>query len=41
MYLDEEVWQAVRRTRRRVAAVILTILFLLAFGIAIGFITLS
>ena len=41
MYLDEEVWQAVRRTRRRVALVLLAILALLAFGIAIGFITLS
>ncbi|MFN2604224.1 MAG: hypothetical protein ABR582_15905 [Gemmatimonadaceae bacterium] len=41
MYLDEEVWQAVRRTRRRVAAVLLTILLLLGFGVAIGFITLS
>lgn len=41
MYLDEEVWQAVRRTRRRVLAVFLAIMFLFAFGIAIGFITLS
>src|SRR6266550_4800417 len=41
MYLDEEVWQAVRRTRRRIAVVFLTIMLLLAFGIAIGFITLS
>ena len=41
MYLDEEVWQAVQRTRRRVAVVFLTMLLLLAFGIAIGFITLS
>jgi len=41
MYLDEEVWQAVRRTRRRVALLLLAILALLAFGIAIGFITLS
>jgi hypothetical protein len=41
MYLDEEVWQAVRRTRRRVAIVLGSMILLLAFGIAIGFITLS
>lgn len=41
MYLDEEVWQAVRRTRRRVALALLTMILLLGFGIAIGFITLS
>ena len=41
MYLDEEVWQAVRRTRRRVALVIGAMLLLLFLGIAIGFITLS
>ena len=41
MYLDEEVWEAVRRTRRRVALTFGTILLLLAFGILIGFMTLS
>ena len=41
MYLDEEVWAAVRRTRRRVALVFGVILLLLFIGVAIGFITFS
>ena len=41
MYLDEEVWAAVRRTRRRVALTFGSILVLLLIGIAIGFITLK
>lgn len=41
MYLDEEVWQAVRRTRRRIGLTLLVIILLFGFGIAIGFITLS
>ena len=41
MYLDEEVWQAVRRTRRRVALAFGVIILLLVFGIWIGFITLG
>jgi hypothetical protein len=39
MYLDEEVWAAVRRTRRRVALVFLVVLLILVLGVAIGFIT--
>ena len=39
LYLDEEVWQAVRRTRRRVALTFGAVFLLLAIGIAIGFIT--
>ena len=39
MYLDEEVWTAVRRMRRRVGLIFGTIFVLLAIGIAIGFIT--
>jgi hypothetical protein len=39
LYLDEEVWAAVRRMRRRVGLIFGTILVLLAIGIAIGFIT--
>ncbi len=35
-YLDEEVWEAVRRTRRRVATVFLAILVLFLFGILMG-----
>jgi hypothetical protein len=35
-YLDEEVWAAVRRTRRRVATVFLVILVLFLFGIFMG-----
>jgi ABC-type lipoprotein release transport system permease subunit len=40
MYLDEEVWAAVRRTRRRVALTFGTMLILLFIGIALGVITL-
>jgi hypothetical protein len=35
-YLDEEVWTAVRRTRRRVATVFLLILALFLLGVAVG-----
>ena len=35
-YLDEEVWTAVRRTRRRVATVILLILALVLLGVMLG-----
>ena len=41
MYLDEEVWAAVRRTRRRVAITFGAVLLLLIIGIALGFITFS
>jgi hypothetical protein len=40
MYLDEEVWSAVRRTRQRTAIVVLVILGLLILGFWIGFFTL-
>lgn len=40
MYLDEEVWAAVRRTRRRMAVIVGSALILLAIGIALGVITL-
>ena len=40
MYLDEEVWSAVRRMRHRFALVLGTIVVLFLIGIAIGFITL-
>jgi hypothetical protein len=40
MYLDEEVWAAVRRTRRRVAMLFGSMLILLAIGVALGVITL-
>ena len=40
MYLDEEVWAAVRRTRQRIGFLFGTIMVILAVGIAIGFITL-
>lgn len=39
MYLDEEVWSAVRRTRRSTAIVVLVILLLLVVGVWIGFFT--
>ena len=39
MYLDEEVWAAVRQTRRRVALVFLVVVLVLVIGVAIGFIT--
>jgi hypothetical protein len=35
-YLDEEVWSAVRRTRRRVAGVIMLVLAILLLGILAG-----
>ena len=35
-YLDEEVWAAVRRTRRRLVTVMLSIIALLALGIVLG-----
>ena len=35
-YLDEEVWTAVRRTRRRIATVFMVILALLLIGILLG-----
>lgn len=35
-YLDEEVWTAVRRTRRRIATVFLLILALLLLGVVVG-----
>jgi len=35
-YLDEEVWVAVRRTRRRIATVFIGILALFLFGILMG-----
>ncbi len=41
LYLDEEVWAAVRRSRRQVAVVIGSVMLLLVIGIAFGFFTLS
>ena len=35
-YLDEEVWTAVRRTRRRIATVFLLILALVLLGVMLG-----
>jgi hypothetical protein len=35
-YLDEEVWAAVRRTRRRIATVVLAMLILLLVGVLVG-----
>ena len=35
-YLDEEVWTAVRRTRRRIATLLLVILALVLFGVLMG-----
>ena len=35
-YLDEEVWAAVRRTRRRIATVFIVILAFLLIGILMG-----
>ncbi|HEY4956103.1 MAG TPA: hypothetical protein VII02_14585 [Gemmatimonadaceae bacterium] len=40
LYLDEEVWSAVRRTRHRFALIFGTVLVLLTIGIALGVITL-
>ena len=37
-YLDEEVWEAVERTRKRVATVMLSILLLLFAGVLLGII---
>ncbi|MFL5468418.1 MAG: hypothetical protein ACJ8AE_01325 [Gemmatimonadaceae bacterium] len=37
-YLDEEVWAAVRRTRRRLATVMLSVLALLLLGVVLGII---
>jgi hypothetical protein len=37
-YLDEEVWTAVRRTRRRLALVMVSIVLMLFAGFALGFI---
>jgi hypothetical protein len=36
-YLDEEVWIAVRRNRRRRAVMILSVLALVLLGLAVGF----
>jgi len=41
MYLDEEVWAAVRRTRRRVALTFGAVMLLLIIGIWIGFFTMG
>ena len=35
-YLDEEVWAAVRRTRRRVALVMILMILILAAGLLFG-----
>jgi hypothetical protein len=37
-YLDEEVWAAVRRTRQRVATVVISILALVLLGVVLGII---
>jgi hypothetical protein len=37
-YLDEEVWEAVRRTRRRLATVVLSVIALLFLGGLLGII---
>jgi hypothetical protein len=37
-YLDEEVWTAVRRTRRRVAVVMLVLVVMIFAGVAMGLI---
>jgi len=39
MYLDEEVWAAVRQTRRRVVLVFLAVVLIIVIGVGIGFIT--
>ena len=39
MYLDEEVWAAVRQTRRRVTFVFLAVVLIIVIGVGIGFIT--
>jgi len=38
-YLDEEVWAAVRRTRRRVALMFLALVLIIMIGVGIGFFT--
>jgi hypothetical protein len=38
LYLDEEVWTAVRRTRRRVAFTMLAVILMLFAGFAMGLI---
>ena len=35
-YLDEEVWEAVRRTRRRIAKIVIGIFALFLFAVLIG-----
>ena len=35
-YLDEEVWAAVRRTRRRLATVIIVVLVIVLLGVVMG-----
>ncbi|MDP9206844.1 MAG: hypothetical protein M3P12_15575 [Gemmatimonadota bacterium] len=35
-YLDEEVWAAVRRTRKRIATVLIAVLLLLFLGTLLG-----
>ena len=35
-YLDEEVWAAVRRTRRRIATMLITVILILLAGIFFG-----
>ena len=35
-YLDEEVWAAVRRTRQRIAMILIPIIILLMLGFAVG-----
>jgi hypothetical protein len=35
-YLDEEVWTAVRRTRRRIGTVFIVILVLFLIGVLVG-----
>jgi hypothetical protein len=37
-YLDEEVWTAVRRTRRRVAVFMLVLVVMISAGVAMGLI---
>ena len=37
-YLDEEVWTAVQRTRRRIAAVMLVLVVMIFTGVAMGLI---
>lgn len=41
LYLDEEVWSAVRRSRRRIAMVLVAVIALFLVGIAIGYITIG